>query len=99
MRSIQTKLKLENKLKTPKQKIVGWALNIVMCVRGMFETNLKLDNKPKTRKQKIVGWALSIVVCAWNVRNKHKTRKHKIGEDKGNLLQKVGTNKSSFFQY
>ena len=68
----ETNPKLENKPKTPKRKIVGWALSIMVC--GIFETNPKLDNKPETSKQKIVGRALSIVVCVWNVRNKPKTR-------------------------
>ena len=54
---------LDNKPKTRKQKIMEWALSIMVCVCGMFETNPKFDNKPKTQKQKIVGWALSIVVC------------------------------------
>ena len=71
VRSIQTKIKLDNKLKTRKQKIVGWALSIVVCAWNVW---IKL----KTRKQKIVGRALSIVVFACNVRNKPKTRKQKI---------------------
>ena len=43
VRSIQTKLKLDNKLKTWKQKIVGWALNIVVCAWNV-------RNKPITRQ-------------------------------------------------
>ena len=68
-----TNPKLGNKRETRKQKIVGWASSIVVCVwnvrmSSIYE-NPKLDNKHKTRKQsqnrkqKIVGWALSIVVC------------------------------------
>ena len=64
---LETNPKPANKHKTRKQKIVGWALSIVVCAWNV-------RNKLKTRKQKIVGWALSIVECAWNVRNKPKTR-------------------------
>ena len=42
-----TNPKLENKPKTPKRKIVGRALSIVVCMWNV-------RNKPKTRKQKIV---------------------------------------------
>ena len=89
--SIQTKLKLDNKLKTRKQKIVGWALSIMVCVCvECSKQNPKLGNRHKTRNQKIVGRALSIVVCVWNVRNRPKTRNRKIVRDKIHLLQKVG---------
>ena len=69
VRSIQTKLKLDNKPKTRKQKIVGWALSIVVCAWNV-------RNKPKTRKQKIVGWALRIMVCA-------RAEKNSIGNQSG----------------
>ena len=70
----ETNPKLENEPKTPKEKIVGRALRIVMCVCGMFEENPKLDNKSKTPKQKIMRRVFSNVVCVWNVRNEPKTR-------------------------
>ena len=40
----ETNPKLNNKPKTRRQKIVGWALSIVVCVYNF-------RNKPKTRKQ------------------------------------------------
>ena len=53
--SSTTNPKLGNKPKTRKQKIVGWASSIVVCVWnvGMWSIyeNPKVDKKPKTRKQ------------------------------------------------
>ena len=65
-------LKLDKEPKTPKQKIAGWALSIVVGVWNV-RNKPKIENESKTPKQKIMGRALSIEVCVWNVRNKPKT--------------------------
>ena len=46
-RNSTTNPKLDNKPKSREQKIVGWALRIVVCAWNV-------RNKPKTRKQKVV---------------------------------------------
>ena len=75
--SIYEKPKFDNKPKTRKRKILGWAswaswcaCACVKCDQSMkterSTTNPKLENKLKTREQKIVGGASSIMMYVWN---------------------------------
>ena len=73
----ETNPKLDNKPKTPKEKIVGRALSIVVCVWNV-------RNKPKTWKQKIVRDKIHLL---------QKVGKKLYTGDKINLLQKVRKSK------
>ena len=78
----KTNPKLENKPKNPKQKIVGRAFGIVVCVWNV-------RNKPKTWKQKIVRDKIHL---------SQKVGKKLYTGDNINLLQKVGKSKIKKFR-